>query len=190
MKDKTTATEERSDREIIQDFINEERVTEEEKEGFLDGMLNQLGEVEVGNIEMANVQDVIEEIDETVETTTPKIKDFPLVSKSGMNVTKGIGNFFSSLKSPSGGIAILLGLIIFIVFAIKKVEGKETTRLGLLFQSFLTNTELEGFETKNKSASETVGEAVGNKVIENAENGTVPIWGTIVAPILGGMVQE
>ena len=179
-------------REIIQDFIEEEqtRVEETEEPSLIDGFVNAMGEVEIGNVAVPNAKEIAEVADKAVSSSVPKVKDVPLIPESAMKVTSSIGSFFSNLKSPTGGIAILLTIILFIVFAIKKVDGKETTRLGLLFQSFYMNTELEGFETKN--GSEAAVDEVGDAIVKGKESGF--IWSTadslIKNSLLQGMVGE
>lgn len=171
-------------RQIIREFLEKstlqevETQKEETKSEIIDALDELADNVVVDNVDVPNLG----EVEKEMKKAEPPSVLIPKPFKDFSGKIKNIKNPLRGLKTP-GGISLLLVIILFILFAIKKVEGKNTTRLGLFFQTLMGNTQLEGFESKNAdSAVEKFGDYI--------ESGDAPIMsGLLLPPSLQGGIE-
>jgi len=110
--------------------------------------INDYESLDLNNLENKNpLEDIAKNVTfeatektEEKEENEPKEKMIPNALKKGMNLPRKL------LTLPRvGGIALLLFIILFIVFAIRKVEGTEETRASLLFKTFTGDASVDNF---------------------------------------------
>lgn len=208
--------------EIISDFIVNETTekAEEVKEGigdkltntvdntaqYIEDVLEKAPEVVTENgIEVELPQKINDAVDNTADTTENKLVHNGL--KTAEELPNAIKNGINSIPII-GGIGLLLGIILFILFALKPIDGMEdeegnpVTRLKLIWRVLIGRAELneevtEGEETDTPNTKVETAINVGSYVLEkeipialDVAQFSINPWGNIIKDQVSDLIRN